>query len=87
MADDPSKSKTDDSPVEKDSRQPIAGRQPQRPGQHGKYQPRPGERDQETLTSAGPEGFAGEDGPRAVVPEAHDSRRGRPLGTDEEKGE
>lgn len=39
-------------PVEKDAGQEIGGRQPQRPGQNGKYQPRPGERDPETVPSA-----------------------------------
>jgi hypothetical protein len=39
-------------PVEKDAGQEIGGRQPQRPGQDGKYKPRPGERDSETLPSA-----------------------------------
>ena len=42
-----------ETPVEKDAEQPVSGRQPQRPGQPGKYQPRPGERDPETLPSAG----------------------------------
>jgi hypothetical protein len=39
------------SPVEKDAGREIGGRQPQRPGQDGKYQPRPGERDPETVPS------------------------------------
>ena len=52
MADDRAPGKAGETPVEKDSRQPIAGRQPQRPGQDGRYQPRPGERDPETLPSA-----------------------------------
>jgi hypothetical protein len=42
-------------PVEQDAAQdaaqPVSGRQPQRPGQHGKYQPHPGQRDPETLPS------------------------------------
>jgi hypothetical protein len=45
---EPSKPAT---PVEENAEQEIGGRQPQRPGQDGKYQPRPGERDPETLPS------------------------------------
>jgi hypothetical protein len=56
MADEGSRDERVETPVEKDARQPIAGRQPQRPGQDGKYQPRPGERDPETIPSADPEG-------------------------------
>ena len=83
MADDPAKGSTDESPVEKDARQPIAGRQPQRPGQDGRYQPHPGERDPETLKSADPEGFAGEDATRAVIPTAQKPRRGEPQRSDD----
>ena len=78
MADERSREDREETPAEKDSRQPVAGRQPQRPGQDGKYQPRPGERDAQTLPSAGPEGFGGEDVPRVVVPEEKKQRLGRP---------
>lgn len=43
------------SPTEKDAGQEIGGRQPQRPGQDGKYQPRPGERDPGTLSPEEPD--------------------------------
>jgi hypothetical protein len=76
MADERSRDDRGETPVEKDSQQPVAGRQPQRPGQHGKYQPRPGERDPETLPSAEPEGFANPDPPRAVIPTAQKPRLG-----------
>jgi hypothetical protein len=36
---------------------PRVGRQSQRPGQHGRYQDRPGARDEETLKSEEVEGF------------------------------
>jgi hypothetical protein len=36
---------------------PETGRQSQRPGQHGRYQDRPGARDEETLKSEEVEGF------------------------------
>jgi hypothetical protein len=40
-----------ETPAEKDAAQPLSGRQPQRPGQPGKWEPRPGDRDPETLPS------------------------------------
>jgi hypothetical protein len=82
MADDPSKDAPHESPVEQDARQPVAGRQPQRPGQPGQYQPRPGERDPETLPSREPEGFAGPDEARGVSPPAQKPRLGQPAGQD-----
>jgi hypothetical protein len=42
---------------------PEVGRQSQRPGQHGRYQDRPGARDEETLKSEEVEGFGAPDGP------------------------
>jgi hypothetical protein len=42
-------------PTEKDAGQEIGGRQPQRPGQDGKHQPRPGERDPGTLSPEDPD--------------------------------
>ena len=56
MTDERTRNDRDQTPVEKDSQQPIAGRQPQRPGQDGKYQPRPGERDPDTIPSRDREG-------------------------------
>jgi hypothetical protein len=80
MADERAKDDRDDTPVERDSEQPIAGRQPQRPGQHGRYQPRPGERDAATLPSVQPEGFAGDDPPQGVIPTSQKPRLGQPPG-------
>jgi hypothetical protein len=70
-------------PAEKDAEQPVGGRQPQRPGQPGKYQPRPGERDAETLPSRKPEGFAEEPPSRDVLPDARKTRRGTPPDDEE----
>ena len=83
MADERAADEREKTPVERDAGQPVAGRQPQRPGQHGKYQPRPGERDPETLPAAEPEGFAGPDAPRGALPNAQSPRLGHSP-TDEE---
>ena len=79
MPDDPAKNEAcSETPVEKDAAQEVGGRQPQRPGQHGKYQPRPGERDAATLPSAEPEGHAGPEPSRGVLPTAQKPRLGSP---------
>ena len=77
MSDARSTGKQDQTPVEKDSKQPIGGRQPQRPGQDGKYQPRPGERDTDTLRSTEPEGHAAPDAQRGALPNAQNPRLGQ----------
>jgi hypothetical protein len=75
MADDPVE-RDPVTPSEKDAVQEVGGRQPQRPGQHGRYQPRPGERDPDTLASTEPEGQSGPDRPRGVLPTAQNPRLG-----------
>src|SRR5262249_26982940 len=42
---------------------PQVGRQAQRPGQHGREEPRPRARDVESFSPAAPEGFGDEDAP------------------------
>jgi hypothetical protein len=42
---------------------PSTGRQAQRPGQHGRAEPRPGARDVETFRTGSDEGFGAEDAP------------------------
>jgi hypothetical protein len=76
MPQDPTQ--TPQTPVEKDAEQPVSGRQPQRPGQHGQYQPRPGERAPDTLPSREPEGFAGDPPARGAMPTAQNPRLGLP---------
>jgi hypothetical protein len=51
MPEEPVKPDAAPPPSEKDAAQEIGGRQPQRPGQDGRYQPRPGQRDPDTLPS------------------------------------
>jgi hypothetical protein len=67
---------TEPTPVEKDAAQPISGRQSQRPGQHGRHQPRPGVRDADTIDSSEDEGFAGPPASRGELPSSHRPRRG-----------
>jgi hypothetical protein len=53
-----------------------AGRQSQRPGQPGRYQPRIGQRDAETLDSTPPENPAEEEADRGRMPSGRSPRRG-----------
>jgi hypothetical protein len=85
MADEHPEQERGETPLERDARQPVAGRQPQRPGQHGKYQPRPGERDPETLPSAEPEGFSGPEAPAGALPSAQKPRLGHPQDAPDEE--
>lgn len=76
---------------------PETGRQPQRPGQHGREEPRPGARDVETFRSSGEEGFGddegserrtdairgGESAKRRTSPPSTSARRDRGVGAEE----
>jgi hypothetical protein len=54
----------------RDAALPSTGRQAQRPGQHGREQPRPGARDVETFRTGSEEGFGAEDEPKERRPDA-----------------